>query len=158
MMKMMSRNGVGRLSVTGLSDVPLRGMCTVTTVGGSPGAAAVFGTRKGSTAALGEKEVTQHQQEQSNAAAGSISSGGGGRGQKEIVSYWGVQPSKVAKDDGSAWKWSCFRVTGFVFFLKKQNLIFDDDLAQLFGHSTNYFGFWRENRWKLVWFWSVHSY
>jgi ubiquinol oxidase len=26
-----------------------------------------------------------------------------------IVSYWGVDPPKVTKHDGSAWKWNCFR-------------------------------------------------
>ncbi|XP_072989069.1 ubiquinol oxidase 1a, mitochondrial-like [Typha latifolia] len=28
---------------------------------------------------------------------------------KEIVSYWGIQPSKLVKEDGTEWKWSCFR-------------------------------------------------
>ncbi|MED6142967.1 Alternative oxidase, mitochondrial precursor [Stylosanthes scabra] len=28
---------------------------------------------------------------------------------KSIVSYWGIQPSKVTKDDGSQWNWTCFR-------------------------------------------------
>lgn len=27
-----------------------------------------------------------------------------------IVSYWGVSPPKVTKEDGSAWRWNCFRV------------------------------------------------
>ncbi|KAM7510672.1 hypothetical protein LguiB_009547 [Lonicera macranthoides] len=26
-----------------------------------------------------------------------------------IVSYWGVAPPKVTKEDGSAWRWNCFR-------------------------------------------------
>nr|AFR53081.1 AOX [Anthurium andraeanum] len=29
--------------------------------------------------------------------------------QKAVVSYWGVPPSKVTKDDGSAWRWASFR-------------------------------------------------
>ena len=43
-----------------------------------------------------------------------------------IVSYWGVPPSKVANKDGADWKWTCFRVSnssssslslsGFIFF------------------------------------------
>ena len=28
---------------------------------------------------------------------------------KMIASYWGVAPAKVTKEDGSAWKWNCFR-------------------------------------------------
>ncbi|OWM65017.1 ubiquinol oxidase 2, mitochondrial-like [Punica granatum] len=28
---------------------------------------------------------------------------------KAIVSYWGIAPPKVTKEDGSAWKWNCFR-------------------------------------------------
>ncbi|KAJ8774272.1 hypothetical protein K2173_009703 [Erythroxylum novogranatense] len=28
---------------------------------------------------------------------------------KPVVSYWGVAPTKLAKEDGSAWKWNCFR-------------------------------------------------
>ena len=28
-----------------------------------------------------------------------------------IVSYWGVPPSKVANKDGADWKWTCFRVS-----------------------------------------------
>ena len=29
---------------------------------------------------------------------------------KLIVSYWGVAPPKITKEDGTAWKWNCFRV------------------------------------------------
>lgn len=28
---------------------------------------------------------------------------------KEIVSYWGVNPPKITKEDGSVWPWNCFR-------------------------------------------------
>lgn len=30
---------------------------------------------------------------------------------KNIVSYWGIAPTKVTKEDGSAWRWNCFRVS-----------------------------------------------
>ncbi|XP_057964527.1 ubiquinol oxidase 2, mitochondrial-like isoform X2 [Malania oleifera] len=33
----------------------------------------------------------------------------GGQSEKAIVSYWGVPPTKLTKDDGSAWTWNCFR-------------------------------------------------
>lgn len=29
---------------------------------------------------------------------------------KAVVSYWGVTPPKVTREDGSAWPWNCFRV------------------------------------------------
>lgn len=29
---------------------------------------------------------------------------------KAMASYWGVAPPKVTMEDGSAWKWNCFRV------------------------------------------------
>ncbi|XP_010511265.1 PREDICTED: ubiquinol oxidase 1b, mitochondrial-like [Camelina sativa] len=41
------------------------------------------------------------------------SSGGkddqGNKGEQLIVSYWGVKPMKITKEDGTEWKWSCFR-------------------------------------------------
>lgn len=30
--------------------------------------------------------------------------------QKALASYWGVPPSKFTKEDGSTWRWACFRV------------------------------------------------
>ena len=30
--------------------------------------------------------------------------------EKETATYWGVSPTRVVKDDGTEWKWSCFRV------------------------------------------------
>ncbi|KAK3156737.1 hypothetical protein QOZ80_2AG0111180 [Eleusine coracana subsp. coracana] len=29
--------------------------------------------------------------------------------EKEAASYWGVAPTRVVKEDGTEWKWSCFR-------------------------------------------------
>lgn len=29
---------------------------------------------------------------------------------KKIVSYWGVDPPKISKEDGTPWKWNSFRV------------------------------------------------
>ncbi|KAG2316075.1 hypothetical protein Bca4012_066915 [Brassica carinata] len=34
---------------------------------------------------------------------------GGDEGEKGIASYWGVEPSKITKEDGTEWKWNCFR-------------------------------------------------
>lgn len=38
--------------------------------------------------------------------------GGGGSAKKDkgTVSYWGLDPTKVSKEDASPWKWTCFRV------------------------------------------------
>ncbi|KAK1416480.1 hypothetical protein QVD17_32271 [Tagetes erecta] len=41
---------------------------------------------------------------------GATAADDGGRKGKEVASYWGVPPSRVVKDDGSEWKWNCFRV------------------------------------------------
>jgi hypothetical protein len=30
--------------------------------------------------------------------------------EKEAASYWGVAPTRLVKEDGTVWKWSCFRV------------------------------------------------
>uniref|UniRef100_M8BTK1 Ubiquinol oxidase n=1 Tax=Aegilops tauschii TaxID=37682 RepID=M8BTK1_AEGTA len=31
------------------------------------------------------------------------------QGEKEAASYWGVAPARLVKEDGTEWKWSCFR-------------------------------------------------
>ncbi|KAK8964455.1 hypothetical protein KSP40_PGU004962 [Platanthera guangdongensis] len=31
------------------------------------------------------------------------------KGSKELTSYWGVAPRKLFKEDGSEWRWSCFK-------------------------------------------------
>ncbi|KAI6706841.1 hypothetical protein NL676_009803 [Syzygium grande] len=36
-------------------------------------------------------------------------SDGASQGEKAIASYWGVEPSKVTKGDGTEWRWTCFR-------------------------------------------------
>ncbi|PKA52164.1 Ubiquinol oxidase 1, mitochondrial [Apostasia shenzhenica] len=33
----------------------------------------------------------------------------GPKKEKGVASYWGVDPPKVTRDDGSDWKWSCFK-------------------------------------------------
>ncbi|KAJ6881526.1 hypothetical protein NC651_028193 [Populus alba x Populus x berolinensis] len=63
----------------------------------------VFGLRHGSTASFSEKDQQQNVQP--------VAEGGGGdkEEKKETVSYWGVPPSRVTKEDGTEWKWNCFR-------------------------------------------------
>jgi hypothetical protein len=64
----------------------------------------VFGLRHGSTASFSEKDQQQNVQP--------VAEGGGGdkEEKKETVSYWGVPPSRVTKEDGTEWKWNSFRV------------------------------------------------
>ncbi|GJN41333.1 hypothetical protein PR202_gn00693 [Eleusine coracana subsp. coracana] len=33
----------------------------------------------------------------------------GGQSKKAIVSYWGIQPPKLVKEDGTEWRWACFK-------------------------------------------------
>ncbi|KAK4752278.1 hypothetical protein SAY87_021076 [Trapa incisa] len=60
--------------------------------------------RNESTLALGERG---HQPETREEKA--VGSAGAGGEDKGVVSYWGVPPSKVTKEDGTEWKWNCFR-------------------------------------------------
>ncbi|XP_076912897.1 ubiquinol oxidase 2, mitochondrial-like [Bidens hawaiensis] len=62
-----------------------------------------IGSHSASTMTLGEKE--QHKED--TVAGGGASAGDPKR--KEVVSYWGVQPAKVTKEDGTEWKWNCFK-------------------------------------------------
>lgn len=71
--------------------------------------APILGSRNRSTLALGgEKEQQREENVQTTGAA--AAGGSGNKDEKRIVSYWGVEAPKVNKDDGSEWKWSCFRV------------------------------------------------
>ncbi|XP_057448772.1 ubiquinol oxidase 1, mitochondrial-like [Lotus japonicus] len=56
------------------------------------------GLRSFSTA-MAEKEVEPSPQH----------SAGGKKDEKGVMSYWGIQTSKVTKQDGTEWKWNCFR-------------------------------------------------
>lgn len=71
----------------------------------------VYWTRKGfsirneSTVAISEKD--NEQEKQTEASAG----GQNNKDEKRVVSYWGVTPNKITKEDGTDWKWTCFRVS-----------------------------------------------
>lgn len=68
---------------------------------------AVGGLRHQSTVALGgEKEAQSEKRVEGSPSPAS----GGGKDEKQIVSYWDVPMQKLTKEDGSEWKWSCFRV------------------------------------------------
>lgn len=34
-----------------------------------------------------------------------------------VVSYWGVSPAKVSKEDGTDWKWNSFRVHTYMIYI-----------------------------------------
>nr|Q41224.1 RecName: Full=Ubiquinol oxidase 1, mitochondrial; AltName: Full=Alternative oxidase 1; Flags: Precursor [Nicotiana tabacum]AAC60576.1 alternative oxidase [Nicotiana tabacum]prf//2019465A Aox1 gene [Nicotiana tabacum] len=65
----------------------------------------VMGSRSAMSMALNDK---QHDKKAENGSAAATGGGDGGD-EKSVVSYWGVQPSKVTKEDGTEWKWNCFR-------------------------------------------------
>lgn len=41
---------------------------------------------------------------------------GGNNNNINNVSYWGIQPPKVTKEDGTPWKWNCFMVRKYYFY------------------------------------------
>ncbi|KAL0324109.1 UNVERIFIED_CONTAM: Ubiquinol oxidase 1, mitochondrial [Sesamum calycinum] len=69
----------------------------------------VLGSRNASTLALGEKQQEEEKKKVQAGSDGGAAAGGGGNGNKAIVSYWGVEPAKVTKEDGSEWRWNCFK-------------------------------------------------
>lgn len=69
----------------------------------------VMGARNASTVALDAKEQKE-EEKVGTGSAGGVAGGTGGTDDKAIVSYWGISPGKVTKEDGTEWRWSCFRV------------------------------------------------
>ncbi|KAL6985600.1 Alternative oxidase, mitochondrial precursor [Sarracenia purpurea var. burkii] len=65
----------------------------------------VMGARNCATVALDAKA----QKEEKHADTGSIGGAPGAPDDKSIVSYWGIPPEKVTKEDGTEWRWTCFR-------------------------------------------------
>ncbi|KAL7137647.1 hypothetical protein ABFS83_10G107700 [Erythranthe nasuta] len=68
----------------------------------------VAGNRNASTLALGEKHQDDEKAE-SGGSSGGAAAAGGNDNNKEIMSYWGVEPAKITREDGSEWRWNCFR-------------------------------------------------
>ncbi|KAG9133408.1 hypothetical protein Leryth_013225 [Lithospermum erythrorhizon] len=73
----------------------------------------VSGSRTASTLALGDKPQEEEKREENvgdvKNGGPSIGGGGDGKNSKAVASYWGVEPPKLVKEDGTEWKWSCFR-------------------------------------------------
>ena len=100
----------------------------------------VFGLRHGSTASYSGKDQQQEEVKHSQPVAE-----GGDKAEEKnaIVSYWGVPPSRVTKEDGTEWKWNCFRVSCFLSLkLSFFCLLFWFTLIKTRGFSFMYgFGF-----------------
>ena len=88
-------------------------------------AVAVFrGVRQySSTVTLqGETEKEKNKEEEEKKVQNVNTTADSEKQKGNIVSYWGVPPSKAANKDGTDWKWTCFRVStssslsGFNFF------------------------------------------
>ncbi|CAN8268752.1 unnamed protein product [Cochlearia groenlandica] len=75
---------------------------------------AIGGVRFASTVSLSEKSPTTAEETETTAPktesrGDGDEDGGSNKGEKGIMSYWGVEPNKIVKEDGSEWKWNCFR-------------------------------------------------
>jgi len=72
-----------------------------------PAAARILPARMSSTAAAeAAKEAAAPEQRQKPEAPAPE-----GQDKKAVVSYWGIQPPKLVKEDGTEWRWFCFRLS-----------------------------------------------
>ena len=80
--------------------------------GAMPAAARILPARMASTAAEAAREDAGAKQHGS-AGGGTEKQeeAAGGQSKKAIVSYWGIEPPKLVKADGTEWRWPCFRVS-----------------------------------------------
>lgn len=75
----------------------------------------IVGVRNKSTAAVEKKEEKVESEEKKAV------NGGENKEENRVASYWGVEAPKWTREDGTEWKWNCFRVrldglSIFVFF------------------------------------------
>lgn len=130
---MMMRQGGATATRVGMINTALKAAANYKWV------AAVYGggVRNGSTFALSEKENhSEKKVESDSSSSSSHSAAGGNKDEKGVMSYWGIQPNKITKEDGSEWKWNCFRVCLFsssldLFFLFSLCFFF---LRKINGH------------------------
>ncbi|KAK9277224.1 hypothetical protein L1049_006763 [Liquidambar formosana] len=107
----MSRSAATKMSSLFLRQLrPLFFSTSITKTSGIPRPASVgslripmLQLRNWSNLAEEEKRV---QLPAASAAAAPVSDG---QDEKRVVSYWGIVPRKLTKEDGSAWRWNCFR-------------------------------------------------
>lgn len=103
---MMSGGGGSRLGSSMFAVAGRRYLSTATARSGTFSIEGVVGVRCKSTLALGDDKGQQRQGEKQAARSCPPKD----HDQKELISYWGLKPTKVTKEDGAEWKWSCFRV------------------------------------------------
>uniref|UniRef100_A0A8R7TML3 Ubiquinol oxidase n=1 Tax=Triticum urartu TaxID=4572 RepID=A0A8R7TML3_TRIUA len=69
-----------------------------------PAAARIFPARMASTEA-----AAPHAKQEDDAASPQAAATPEQQNKKPVVSYWGIEPRKLVKDDGTEWPWFCFR-------------------------------------------------
>ncbi|PNX70068.1 ubiquinol oxidase 1 mitochondrial-like, partial [Trifolium pratense] len=107
MMMMMRQQGAMNNTAMFLAKKGLLGAETVPNKWGS----LVRGTslvRNGSTFAGNLSDQKEDKTPPSKGSTGGAGAGGN-KDEKGIMSYWGIQPSKITKQDGTEWTWNCFR-------------------------------------------------
>ncbi|XP_062226614.1 ubiquinol oxidase 1b, mitochondrial-like [Phragmites australis] len=71
-----------------------------------PASARILPARMASTAA---KQDDTAEQQGSAGGTEKPEEAAGGQSKKAIVSYWGIEPRKLVKEDGTEWRWPCFK-------------------------------------------------
>ncbi|RWR86845.1 ubiquinol oxidase 2, mitochondrial-like protein [Cinnamomum micranthum f. kanehirae] len=62
--------------------------------------------------------------------------------ENKVVSYWGIAPSKLAKEDGTEWKWNSFRVLSLSFSLSlSKDSCFDDVNVVMDGRDGSQYAY-----------------
>lgn len=72
------------------------------------------GKRLASVRSVGSVPVTVDRGEAEKKSGFAADGSDSEKKEKAVVSYWGMAPAKVVKEDGTEWKWSCFKV--FIIF------------------------------------------
>lgn len=122
--RLFSTSAVARPAVIEHGAVILAGSRGMSPVSSPAVWVRVFPVRFASTAATPAVPAGEDQEGETKKEAGAVS-GGGER--KEISSYWGIRPSKIAKEDGTEWRWHCFRVNNL-------NILFFPPLFSIFAN------------------------
>ena len=80
----------------------------LTARGVMPAAARLLPARMASTAAEAAREDAGAKQ---HGGTGKREEAADGQSKKAIVSYWGIEAPKLVKEDGTEWRWFCFRLS-----------------------------------------------
>ncbi|KAF0892292.1 hypothetical protein E2562_014859 [Oryza meyeriana var. granulata] len=74
-----------------------------------PAAARIFPGRMASTSAATDAKEGAAENEKPPEPAAAAAAATDLQNKNAIVSYWGIQPPKLVKEDGTEWRWYCFR-------------------------------------------------